>query len=180
MNYSLLQYRLAGFLVKPAFLCLLAAVLLCLLSIAAVAQKADSKHNIDSIVGVKIGMSLVDAHEKLERLGSSGSRSEIEEEEKEEAGERKEAWTLRKTAFSSVALKANRDGKVVWVTGFVRPGQEIPFVKLGNPARASRANDSIAIWNVETLDGGYRIVAKGNSGKARVVYFLSLALPPMQ
>lgn len=143
-------------------------------------QRKKGKRITDSILGVKIGMRLIDAHEKLERFGTTGSREGDKEEEREEAGERKEAWSLSKTQFSSVALKANREGKVVWVTGFVRPGQEIPFAKLGELAQAFRANELQAIWNVETSKGAYRLVAKGQKGKARVVYLLSLDLPPIQ
>lgn len=175
-----LQLWRAGTFAGPApFFFLL--LTLCLGPLAVPAQQKNKGKRIsDSILGIKIGTRLVDAHEKLERFGQAGSREEDKEDDKEEAGERKEAWSLNRTEFSSVALKANREGKVVWVTGFIRPGQEIPFAKLGDLSQAYRANELQVVWNVETPEGSYRLVAKGQKGKARVVYLLSLNLPPIQ
>jgi len=127
----------------------------------------------DSILGVSIGTSLDDAHRKLERLGTSGGHPT-------RRGGRKEAWTLKKTDFTSLALQTDAKGHVVWVTGFLRPGKEIRFSKLGDLSLAIRNKESQAIWNVETQEGGYRLVAKGANGKARVIYLLSLAVPPVQ
>jgi hypothetical protein len=122
----------------------------------------------DSILGVKIGMSLTEARAKLEPLGTTGGRDTRD-------GGRKEQWNLKETEYSAIVYKTDAKGKVVWVTGFVRPGQEIPFAKLGDPERATGKNDSHISWNVETPAGGYRLVAKGPESKARVVYLLSLA-----
>lgn len=174
------QLRRAGTFAVPASFFLLFLTLCLGPSAVSAQQKNQGKRITDSILGVKIGTRLIDAHEKLERFGTTGSREGDKEEEREEAGERKEAWSLSKTQFSSVALKTNREGKVVWVTGFVRPGQEIPFAKLGELSQAYRANELQVVWNVETLEGSYRLVAKGQKGKARVVYLLSLNLPPIQ
>ncbi len=178
MKYLTQQNGPAGLEWRSAAPFLLAATMLFLLSWTAVGQTPGKKNGIDSILGVKIGMKLADAHEKLERYGRTGGGDKDQEEE--EAGERKEAWTLNESEFSSIALKANGQGKVVWVTGFVRPGREIEFAKLGDLSSASRASDSVAIWNVATPAGGYRIVAKGFDGKALVVYILSLSVPPIQ
>ena len=179
MRTLALQLRRAGIFAVPASFFLLLLTLCLGLSTVSAQQKNKGKRITDSILGVKIGTRLVDAHEKLKRFGQTGSRQGDKEEE-EEAGERKEAWSLSKTQFSSVALKTNREGKVVWVTGFVRPGQEIPFAKLGELSQAYRANELQVVWNVETPEGSYRLVAKGQKGKARVVYLLSLNLPPIQ
>ena len=174
------QLRRAGtFAVPASFFFLLLTLYLGPLAVSA-QQKNKGKRITDSILGIKIGTRLIDAHEKLERFGQAGSREGEKEDDQEEAGERKEAWSLRKTEFSSVALKANREGKVVWITGFVRPGQEIPFAKLGELSQAFRANEFQVVWNVQTPEGSYRLVAKGQKSKARVVYLLSLDLPPIQ
>jgi hypothetical protein len=93
----------------------------------------------------------------------------------DDEGAAKLVWGLKGTDYSSVALKVNSKGRVVWVTGFVRPGKELLFSELGDTSLAVRATDSQAIWNVATRSGGYRLVAKGESGKARVIYLLSLA-----
>lgn len=134
-------------------------------------QKAPQSRATDSILGIRIGMSLEEVRAKLGPLGTAGGRATRE-------GGRKEAWTLKRTDYSSIAFKTNPKGLVVWVTGFLRPGKEVPFSDLGDISRAFRATDSQAIWNVKTPDGGYRLVAKGQNGKARVTYLLSLAVPP--
>ncbi len=172
------QFGSAGFGGRPASLYLIAITFIFVLLSSGIAQSHANKRVSDSILGVKVGMSLSNAHEELERFGNQGSGES--DDEKEEVGEHKEAWSLGKSEFSSVALKANGKNKIVWVTGFVRTGQEIPFERLGDLSTASRVNDSVAIWNVATTTGGYRIVAKGFNGKARVVYMLSLELPPVQ
>ena len=52
--------------------------------------------------------------------------------------------------------------------------------KQGNLSSAIGLTDSLAIWNIATSDGGYRLVAKGQNRKARVIYLLSLATPSVQ
>jgi hypothetical protein len=131
------------------------------------AQNGKRPKVVDSILGIRIGSSLEDVHKRLKSLGTVGGRETRE-------GGRKEAWTLKKTQFTSIAYKTNDEGHVVWLTGFVRPGKEIPFSKFGDLAQATRRNSSEVVWNVETPEGGYRLVAKGPAGKARVVYLLSL------
>ncbi len=128
---------------------------------------------LDSLLGVRIGSSLEEAHAKLKDLGTVGGRATRE-------GGRKEAWTLKGGEFTSVAYKTDASGRVVWLTGFVRPGKEIPFSQLGDLARASGKDETEAAWTVEAPGGGYRLVAKGPKGKARVVYLLSLEAPPVR
>jgi hypothetical protein len=136
----------------------------------AVAQKRSQVE--DSILGVRIGATFNEARAQLDHIGTSAGRTTRD-------GGRKEAWNLRETDFSNIALKTDAKGNVVWVSGFLRPGREIPFDKLGELTLAKGATDSQAIWNVETPAGGYRLVAKGQNGKAGVVYLLSLATPPV-
>lgn len=180
MKTLVIQLKQAGFFMKPASLWIFAAFLLCVISLPAIAQKHVTQPTIDSILGIRIGLGLKDAHENLERHGGTGGKHDgRKDDEEEEAGESKEGWSLGSSDYSTIALKANREGKIAWVTGFVRPGREIPFTKLGDLSRALKSNATTAIWNVETRDGGYRVVAKGSDGKARVVYILTLALPPI-
>ncbi len=61
------------------------------------------------------------------------------------------------------------------MTGFLRPGKEIPFAKLGDLSTARRATDSETVWYVATPDGGYRLIARGQKGKANIITLLSLA-----
>lgn len=131
------------------------------------ARGGKTRQSKTSVLGIRIGSSLEDVHRRLKSLGTVGGRDTRD-------GGRREACTLTKTEFSSVAYQTDKEGRVRWVTGFVRPGKEIPFSKLGDLAHASYKNDSQAIWNIETAGGGYRLVVKGPDGKARVVSLLSL------
>ncbi len=132
---------------------------------------AQQKKSADSILGVKIGDTIDQARAKLNPLGTNDGRATRE-------GGRKEAWTMKETDFVSVALKTNSAGRIVWITGFLRPGREIPFAKLGDLSQAQVASDSQAIWNVAHPNGGYRLVVKGPNGKGRVLYMLSLVDEP--
>lgn len=150
---------------------------LVLLSPFVMAQTANNRSRVgDSILGVRIGTSLEEARKKLEPLSIRTDGSTDEDEDKEDGGT-KRVWRLKGTKYTSVALKTNRKGRVVWVTGFVRPSEELLFSELGDTSRAVRSTDSQAIWNVATPTGGYRLVGKGENGRARVIYLLSLATP---
>lgn len=131
----------------------------------------------DSILGIRIGSDVEDARAKLNALAVDRGPESHGEDETEEREGRKQAWTLKATPYRSIAVQADRRGRIAWVTGFVRPGKEIPFSKLGDPSLALRATASQAIWNVPTESGGYRLVARGRNGRASVVSLLSLESP---
>ncbi|GAC1435667.1 MAG: hypothetical protein NVSMB68_07830 [Thermoanaerobaculia bacterium] len=148
-------------------------LLLCVVLIAQTVGCSTSRHHVrDSILGIRIGSDLEEADEKLSRLSLAPTKQAPDEDEREEG--KKAAWTLRGTDFKAVALQTDQAGKVVWVTGFVRPGHEIPFATLGDLSSAIRSTGSEAIWNVASGKGGYRLVAKGSNGRAQVIYLLSL------
>ena len=172
MKQSLCTLIKTGSLGGPVSLFTLAAAI-CLLSFTAYAQVGKDKVLVDSILGIGIGSNLNDAHARLDPLGINGGR------DTKERG-RKEVWTFKETDFASLALKTNKQGSVVWVSGFLRPGREIDFAKFGEVSRATLSNESEAVWNIETPAGGYRLVVKGGGQKARVIYMLSLALPPIE
>ena len=176
MNCLFHYIRRAGPHAGPAPLLFFLCVFLLLLTpgfVVAQEQGTSAPQIADSILGVRIGAMLAEARAKLDPLGTHGGRDTRE-------GGRKEAYALKETDYAHVALKTNRQGEVVWVSGFVRPDRELPFSAFGDLARAPGATDAEAIWNVETPGGGYRLVVKGQHGKARVVYLLSLATPPVQ
>ena len=126
-----------------------------------------------SLEGIGIGTSLEEARSILGRIGTGGGRNTRE-------GGRKEAWTLRETEFTTIAFKSNGAGRIVWISAFVRPGKEVPFTKLGDPAKATSLSKSQVIWNVGRERSGYRLVAKGTEGKANVVYLLALDFPEIE
>jgi len=180
------QTQRAGSLAGPVLPFFL--ILSVLASSVVLAQQGQKALVIDSILGVGVGTSLDQARAKLDplrRRETRNTREEGEEEAREEQeqkreGGAKEAWALKATNYATVALKVDREGHVVWITGFVRPGKEIPFAKLGNLSSATAVTKARAIWNVETPNGGYRVIAKGQNGKARVVSILSLASRPIE
>ena len=120
----------------------------------------------DAILGVRIGSVSGDVQVKLGARGTVDTRPTRE-------GGAKQVWTLTGTPFSSLALKTDAAGRVVWVSGFVRPGQEIPFKELGDLARASAASASRVVWDVPTAHGGYRLIARGSGRRAQTVSLLS-------
>jgi hypothetical protein len=166
------QISQAGLPARPALAFLLLDMIL--LSPLVAAQTGNRSRVSDSILGVRIGMSLEDARKQLEPLSIPAARATNTDEDDDEGGT-KRYWSMKGTNYSSVALKTNAKGLVVWVTGFVRPSKELLFSELGDTSLAVRATDSQAIWNVATKNGGYRLVVKGQNGRARVIYFLSLA-----
>ncbi|MGB8509148.1 MAG: hypothetical protein WCD76_12245 [Pyrinomonadaceae bacterium] len=132
------------------------------------ARGRKTRESRTSVLGIRLESSIEDVHRRLKSLCTIGGRDTRD-------GGRREGCTLTKTEFSSVAYQTDKEGRVRWVTGFVRPGKEIPFSKLGDLARASYKNDSQVIWNIETGGGeSYRLMAKGPGGKARVVSLISL------
>ena len=170
--------RRAGSLAGPVLPFFL--ILLVLASSVVLAQQGQQTLVIDSILGVGIGTSLDQAHEKLDRLSNRERRDERETADEEHEGSRKEAWALKATDYSTIALKVDREGRVVWITGWLRPGKEIPFAKLGSLSSATAVTESHAVWNVASPKGGYRLIVKGPNRKARVISLLSLATAPVQ
>jgi hypothetical protein len=146
----------------------------CFLSLVLLAVPVSAQKNaVDTLNGIAIGTTLDDARSLLARIGTGGGRDTRD-------GGRKEAWTLKETDFATVAFKTNGAGRVVWISGFVRPAKEIPFDKLGDLTKAESATKSQAIWNVGNGRSGYRMVAKGAEGKASVIYLLSLESPEIR
>lgn len=147
------------------------------LSSGASAQRAGRALVADSILGVRPGATLAEARAKLKGLVRSGGGGEAEEGERE--GGRKEAWTLKKSDYTSIAYQADDAGRVQWVTGFVRRGREIPFEKFGDLSQASFKSDQQAVWNVLRPGGNFRLIARGSGGRASVVHLLALNPQPV-
>ena len=60
------------------------------------------------------------------------------------------------------------------MSGFVRPGQEIPFEVLGDTEAPSGTSKASMFWDMLQEGPGrkYRLVAKGNDRKAQVVFLI--------
>ncbi|MCA1610715.1 MAG: hypothetical protein LC780_07625 [Acidobacteria bacterium] len=128
----------------------------------------------DAIQGIRPGSDFDEVKTVLAPFGPT-SRSPEREEEREE--KRRGVWSLARGDYETIVVESDEDGRVSGVTGFVRKGREIPFTRLGSRAAAARWMDSAAIWNVPMSRGGYKLIAKGPEGRARVVTLLWLAAP---
>jgi hypothetical protein len=137
----------------------------------------------DAILGIRIGSEFEKAAQTLAPYlgGKEEERGEDDEASEADRGEgRKRVWKLKSSAYGFVVVVADARGKVAGVSGFARAGREIPFSRFGDLREAQRAGRAMAVWNVRTPKGAYRLVAKGENGKARVVSLFSLALPPIE
>ena len=145
----------------------------------------------DILFGLHPGMDLDDAREALRRVGSSHSDPQNKDlppkegtkkaapqagRDEDEGEGHTELWTLRGTPFAQVVLKAEPSGQVLWITAVLRPDQALAFTRFGAAPRALVFRDSLAVWNVLTpTQPPYRLIARGDHGRARVLSLISLA-----
>ena len=124
------------------------------------AGSAQRRASVVDVLGVRPGMSEVEAQR---RLGSSGTRREIENEEAESAGVERELWTLRGSHFRYVVLGV--EGKrVVAVQAFARPEcRTLRYRDLGDLDQAKKLGFYIYEWMKPGTEGepGVRIQARG-------------------
>lgn len=119
---------------------------------------------VNAILGVEVGMTLADARDRLRPLGRSEAR--------EVRAGMKQVWKLDGTGFEWIALRSDAEGRVVWITGHRRPGQELPFDAIGTAART--ATDDTAIWNVDGTYSGLRLTLRGAKRRAQVVTLVAV------
>ncbi|NNC77661.1 MAG: hypothetical protein HKN77_06810 [Woeseiaceae bacterium] len=122
---------------------------------------------LDAILGVTVGMAETKARDILTPLGETAGRDT-------RSGGRKQGFILKDSRYAWVAYKAGKSGNLKWVSANLRPGEEVAFGELGDLDLADSVNDYQVIWNVARGDTGYRLVAKGQNGKASIVYLLAL------
>ena len=121
-----------------------------------------------SILGLELNASLEEAHRKLDPL-TDAAKPAIEAKEDGEAGERehKVVWPLAKSDFSSVFVKTDEERRITYITGFLRPGKEMSFNKIGEVAKAPIASEKSVAWDVVRPEGSLlRVVARGTNSKA--------------
>ena len=132
-----------------------------------------------SILGIELGMNLEQAHEKLDKLCDAAHRPKEEKEEAEgEDGEHKVLWQLAKTNYAFVFIKADDKEKITYISGFLRPGKEIPFDKVGETKKAPIQNESTIAWDVVRAKHPlFRVVASGANRKAANVMIFVVKRP---
>jgi len=128
-----------------------------------------------AIDGIDLRDTLEEARALLDQIGKSTGRTLPNPENKPQAS--KEAWRLDSTEFGSVALKAEADGRIVWISGFVRPTQAIPFGRFGDLAQAKPRSDTLAIWDRMEPKLPYRLIARGAKQAATVVSLIPIGPP---
>lgn len=122
---------------------------------------------VGDLLGVRIGDDQAAALIKLDSLGKRTTSP------RKDGGQRHNV-ALQETSFTYVILIADAAGKVRRMSGFVRPGQEIPFEKLGDTASASKGTEGSVVWDMVKEGPGrnYRLVAKGREQKAQVIFLI--------
>lgn len=124
----------------------------------------------ESIAGVHVGATAEDVRALLEPLGTVAGRDARD-------GGRRDVWTLESGDFTSVAVTTDAGGRVVWVTGFLRPGHEKPFSAFGDLEHAAGQSGVRAVWESQNAHGRYRLSVRGEGGKARVITLLKVGPP---
>ena len=133
-----------------------------------------------NILGLELDASLEKAHEKLDPLGSPARPSvEAAKEAEHDEEERKVLWQLAKSDFSSVLVKADDKERITYITGFLRPGKEIPFEKIGQTEKAPILTDRTVAWDVVRPNQPLiRLVARGDKRKAKSITLFIVKRPP--
>jgi hypothetical protein len=122
-----------------------------------------------SVLGIQLETSLDMVHEKLDPLCDAAHPPKKEEEKPGDEGEsqKKVLWTLAKTDYASIFIKADEKGRVTYILANLRPGKEIPFSKIGEVEKAPVQNDRTVAWDVVRPNRPLtRVVAQGDASKA--------------
>ncbi|MGI8889836.1 MAG: hypothetical protein ACR2G0_03515 [Chthoniobacterales bacterium] len=120
------------------------------------------------ILGLELGVSLEAARVKLNPLGTPGKPA-LEEGEKPEEGDEQHRvlWHLTRTDFKNVYVKTNDEDQLIYISGFIRAGKEIPFSKIGEVEKAPISSESAVAWDVVRPNKPLlRVVARGENKKA--------------
>ena len=119
------------------------------------------------LLGVSIGDRESDVLPKLDAIGKRLTSLRRD-------GGRRHTIALHETPFTYLIVVTNEPGEVRRISGFVRPGQEIPFEVLGDTESPSGSGKTSMFWDMlqEGPDRKYRLVAKGNDRKAQVIFLI--------
>ncbi len=139
---------------------------------------AKSVKVMTSLLGIKLGSSLEHAHEVLDKLCDAAHRPKEEKEEEEAAGERKVLWELSQSPYAFVFVKADGKEKITYVSGFLRPGKEMPFDKVGETKKAPLQDANTIAWDViRPKQAPFRVIASGQNRKANNIMIFVVKRP---
>ncbi|HEY3600938.1 MAG TPA: hypothetical protein VGK72_03195 [Chthoniobacterales bacterium] len=132
-----------------------------------------------AILGLHLFDSLERAHELFDPLAEPGHPAMEAAKDRDQGEEEKKVlWQLARSDFKSVLVKTDERGAVTYLTGFLRPGQEIAFEKIGETKKAPILSDRTVAWDVvrkgQVLT---RVVARGENRKASSITIFVVKRP---
>ena len=130
-----------------------------------------------NVLGVGIGTTLEEAHNKLDVLRDPASTG-LQDKEGDEGDEGEKAyWRLVGTEYSWIMLWSNKEGRVVQVSAAIRPEKPKPFTEIGDLSKAAINDENAAKWNVQRPDNlSYRLIARGPNRRATNIYMIATML----
>jgi hypothetical protein len=132
-----------------------------------------------AILGIELDSTLESAHSQLDSLGRpSGPPDGADETGERNEGEHKISWQLAKTDYASVFVKTDEKKHITYVAGYLRPGKEMPFDKIGQLEKAPVLSDRVVAWDVVRPNRPLiRVVARGSERKANSITMFIVKRP---
>ena len=92
--------------------------------------------------------------------------------------EHKVSWQLAKTDYASVFVKADEKKRITYIAGYLRPGKEMPFDKIGQLEKAPVSSHRVVAWDVVRPNRPLiRVVARGSERKANSITMFIVKRP---
>jgi hypothetical protein len=133
-----------------------------------------------AILGIELDSRLESAHSKLDSLGQPSARplEGADEAAGETEDERKVSWQLAKTDYASVFVKTDEKERITYIAGYLRPGKEMPFDKIGQLEKAPVLTERVVAWDVVRPNRPLiRVVARGSERKANSITMFIVKRP---
>ena len=133
-----------------------------------------------AVLGIELDSTLESAHSKLDSLGQRSARpvDGADETAERNEGEHKVSWQLAKTEYASVFVKADEKKRITYIAGYLRPGKEMPFDKIGQLEKAPVLSDRVVAWDVVRPNRPLiRVVARGSGRKANSITIFIVKRP---
>ena len=125
------------------------------------------------LLGIELGSEVESARRQLDKW-IDPSRPQKEEAEHEES-DRKVLWELKETDFASIFVKADEQDRIIYMSGILRAGKEIPFARIGEVEKAPVRTDHQIAWDVVRPNQPLvRVVASGSNGKAASITIFAI------
>ena len=133
-----------------------------------------------AILGIELDSTLESAHSKLDSLGQPSARP-VDGADEAAGGtedEHKVSWQLAKTDYASVFVKADEKERITYIAGYLRPGKEMPFDKIGQLEKAPMLTERVVAWDVVRPNRPLiRVVARGSERKANSITMFIVKRP---